>query len=58
MYQFPNKNDPVELTAHILSEMYNDSAPMGWERYFTSAKVIIDDLEKLQGFKIKQTTGE
>ena len=38
--------NPVWATAHILSEWYNDNAPIGWERYILPAQQIVDMLEK------------
>lgn len=37
--------NPVWRVAHILSEWYNDSAPLGWERYVTPAEQIIEALK-------------
>jgi len=41
-------NDAVDRMAHYLSELHNDNAPMGWERYRTTAVCLIKkfDLEK------------
>lgn len=33
MFSRPNMADPVDRLAHYLSEVHNDSAPMGWETY-------------------------
>ena len=33
MYSRPDMKNQTDRLAHVLSEMHNDSAPMGWERY-------------------------
>ena len=41
MYTQPDLTNTVERLAHILSEMHNDSAPIGWERYRTLASLLL-----------------
>jgi hypothetical protein len=41
MYTPPDLTNTVERLAHILSEMHNDSAPIGWERYRTLASLLL-----------------
>jgi hypothetical protein len=41
MYTQPDLTSTVERLAHILSEMHNDSAPIGWERYRTLASLLL-----------------
>jgi len=41
MYSSPNKKDPVDRLAHYLSEVHNDAAPMGWNRYRFLASSLI-----------------
>lgn len=43
----PDKSDPVDLVAHVLSELYNDNAPLGWERYKGAAETIVAELRSL-----------
>jgi hypothetical protein len=33
IYTKPDETDPVDKLAHWLSEIHNDNAPIGWERY-------------------------
>jgi hypothetical protein len=33
MYSLPNMHDATDRLAHFLSEVHNDGAPIGWERY-------------------------
>ena len=42
MYSRPNFDDPTDRLAHLLSELHNDNAPIGWERYRFTAKALID----------------
>jgi hypothetical protein len=42
MYNAPNMSDPVDRLAHYLSELHNDNAPIGWERYSFMAKALIE----------------
>lgn len=32
-YSVPNMSIPGDRIAHLLSELHNDNAPMGWEQY-------------------------
>lgn len=41
MHTHPNHDDPVDRLAHYLSELHNNNAPMGWERYRYMAKELI-----------------
>ena len=41
MYSNPNLSDPTDRLAHMLSEMHNDNAPMGWERYRSLASLLM-----------------
>ena len=41
MYGRPNMEDPVDRLAHYLSEIHNDNAPLGWERYRSTAECLI-----------------
>ncbi len=34
-------DDPTDRMAHYLSELLNDNAPMGWERYRLAAGILI-----------------
>jgi hypothetical protein len=33
MYRNPDLTDPTDRLAHWMSEMVNDNAPLGWEKY-------------------------
>jgi len=37
----PDMNNPIDRLAHMLSEMHNDSAPLGWERYRSLASLLM-----------------
>ena len=41
MYQNPNMDCPKDRLAHMLSEMHNDGAPIGWERYRSLASMLM-----------------
>lgn len=41
MYSKPNLNDATDRLAHMLSEMHNDRAPIGWERYRSLASMLM-----------------
>jgi hypothetical protein len=41
MYSRPDMTDPTDRLAHMLSEMHNDAAPMGWERYRNLANLLM-----------------
>lgn len=41
-YTLPNLDDPKDRLAHFLSELHNDNAPLGWERYRFLASVLLD----------------
>jgi len=47
----PNMNDPVDALAHALSEIMNDAAPMGWEKYRGHARCLLGifDLSAKEG---------
>lgn len=41
IYTDPNMNDATDRLAHMLSEMHNDSAPIGWQRYRGLANLLM-----------------
>ena len=41
MYTRPDMTDSTDRLAHMLSEMHNDSAPIGWERYRSLANMLM-----------------
>lgn len=41
MYSKPDLTSATDRLAHILSEMHNDSAPLGWERYRSLANLLL-----------------
>lgn len=41
MYSRPNMTDATDRLAHLLSEIHNDSAPIGWERYRSLANALM-----------------
>jgi hypothetical protein len=41
MYSKPNLTNRTDRLAHILSEMHNDNAPLGWERYRGLANLLL-----------------
>jgi hypothetical protein len=41
MYSKPNMDDATDRLAHMLSEMHNDRAPIGWERYRSLANLLM-----------------
>ena len=43
-------NDPAERLAHVLSEIMNDSAPLGWERYIYPAECLLASDEARAAF--------
>lgn len=44
MYRKPDMSDAKDRLAHILSEMHNDNAPIGWERYRGLASMLMSKL--------------
>ncbi len=44
MYSQPDLTNTVDRLAHILSEMHNPSAPIGWERYRGLATLLLAKL--------------
>lgn len=40
-YSRPNLADPTDRLAHFLSELHNESAPLGWERYRSLAAPLL-----------------
>ena len=41
MYRRPDMTDATDRLAHMLSEMHNDNAPIGWERYRSLAGMLM-----------------
>ena len=41
MYLRPNMLDPKDRLAHMLSEMDNDNAPIGWNQYRGLASLLL-----------------
>lgn len=41
MYSKPDLKDATDRLAHMLSEMHNDRAPLGWERYRFLANLLM-----------------
>lgn len=41
MYTNPKATDPVDRLAHFLSEVHNDRAPLGWEKYRSLANSLL-----------------
>jgi hypothetical protein len=41
MYSNPDMSDATDRLAHMLSEMHNDRAPLGWERYRSLASLLL-----------------
>jgi len=41
MYSKPDMTNPTDRLAHVLSEMHNDNAPLGWERYRSLANLLM-----------------
>jgi hypothetical protein len=41
MYSRPNMSNATDRLAHMLSEMHNDRAPIGWERYRSLASLLM-----------------
>jgi hypothetical protein len=41
MFSRPDMTDATDRLAHMLSEMHNDAAPLGWERYRFLAKLLM-----------------
>lgn len=56
-FTIPDKSDPVDLVAHILSEIYNHNAPIGWEMYRIDAETIVAELRKLPHGMSKKRQG-
>lgn len=44
MYSQPDLTKTEDRLAHILSEMHNPSAPIGWERYRSLAALLLAKL--------------
>jgi len=42
MYTQPDMTNPTDRLAHYLSELHNDNAPLGWERYRFMANCLLD----------------
>lgn len=40
MHSSPDTTNSTDRLAHMLSEMHNDSAPLGWERYRALANLL------------------
>lgn len=51
-------NDPLDEIAHILSEIMNDNAPIGWERYRGFAGFVLHNERLLQLMRKAQEAGE
>lgn len=45
MYRKPDMTNTTDRLAHWLSEVHNDTAPIGWERYRTLAHLLLRKLE-------------
>jgi hypothetical protein len=41
MYSKPDMNSETDRLAHMLSEMHNDNAPLGWEHYRFLANLLM-----------------
>lgn len=41
MYARPDMTNATDRLAHMLSEMHNNSAPIGWERYRSLANLLM-----------------
>lgn len=41
MYSKPDMTRATDRLAHLLSEMHNDNAPLGWERYRPLASMLM-----------------
>lgn len=41
MYSRPDMKNATDRLAHMLSEMHNDRAPIGWERYRSLASLLM-----------------
>lgn len=41
MYSKPDMANATDRLAHMLSEMHNDRAPIGWERYRSLANLLM-----------------
>lgn len=41
MYSRPDMTSATDRLAHMLSEMHNDRAPIGWERYRSLANLLM-----------------
>jgi len=41
MYAKPDMTNATDRLAHMLSEMHNDNAPLGWERYRSLANMLM-----------------
>lgn len=41
MYSKTDMTNPTDRLAHMLSEMHNDRAPIGWERYRSLANMLM-----------------
>lgn len=44
MYSKPNMSNATDRLAHLLSEIHNDNAPIGWERYRFLASALLAKL--------------
>lgn len=51
MYSAPDMNNPVDKLAHWMSEVDNDNAPLGWEKYRNLARFVIDEFELEEAVK-------
>lgn len=41
MYSKPDLTNATDRLAHMLSEMHNERAPIGWERYRSLANLLM-----------------
>ena len=41
MYSAPNMTRTIDRLAYILSELHNENAPLGWERYRNVAHALL-----------------
>lgn len=48
MYRQPNMGDVTDRLAHLLSEMHNDNAPIGWGAYITLARYTLDKFDLVE----------
>jgi len=55
MHTQPDMTKAVDRLAHYLSEIHNDNAPMGWERYRSLASALLRKFPMIESIVLDPT---